>query len=250
MVHEIGHKMGWGHYWHVGLWNMMGAKQGVGIMNTFERNVLGGWITPGKITIINSPVIHTNFNLKDFETTGEAIRLITNNGGDYILENRSGLRFYSRKGGWLMPNNGLLITRNGWETIECANHRWDWIKNSGGNCGSWCNNTYTFHTENNQFFRLNPTNTGLSTIELSGVCTDNNGCFSHPEGGGAAGNVYIQEYNEFFSTWSNPSSIGGITNNQDIVIEYLSRNADSSMNLYIHYDLPNGFQNTSPSKPL
>lgn len=247
MVHEIGHTMGFGHYWHVGFWNMMGARNGVGIMNTYERNNLTSWLPQGSITTINSQGVY-NINLADFETTGKAVIIQTQNGGNYVLENRSGNSFYSKAGNWVMPGNGLLITRNNYATIECADHKWNWVRNLGGNCGSGCDNSYTYQIQNGVWQRNEPSNSGVLALNLLGVCT-NLGCGTHPNSGGAEGNVYAIGYNQVFSYWSNPNT-DLATNGQPIVIDLINKQSDSSMNINIYYGLANVYAGTHPSKPM
>jgi flagellar basal body rod protein FlgG len=170
MVHEIGHTMGFSHYWHVGVWNMMGARAGVGVMNTYERSVLTNWLPQGSITTINTPGTY-NINLSDYETTGEAIKILNFATGYYTIENRSGNSFYSKAGNWVMPGNGMLITKDNYLTIECADHRWNWVKTSGGSCSN-CNNIYTYQIQNGVWQRNEPTNSGGLALDLLGVCTN------------------------------------------------------------------------------
>ena len=245
MVHEIGHTMGFDHLWHVGLWNMMGARNGVGIMNTYERNNLTGWLPQGSITTINTQGVY-NINLPDFETTGKTV-IIQTQSGTYTLENRSGNSFYSKAGNWVMPGNGLLITRDNYTTVECADHKWNYVRNLGGSCSD-CNNSYTFEIQNGVWQRNEPSNTGVLTLDLLGVCT-NLGCGTHPNSGGAAGNVFSVDYNQVFSYWSNTNA-DLATNGQPIVIDLISKQSDSSMNINIYYGLSNAYVNTHPSKPL
>jgi M6 family metalloprotease-like protein len=245
MVHEIGHTMGFsGHCQHVGKWNMMGALAGVGIMNTYERGDFFNWLPEGSVTVINTPGTY-NINLTDFETTGKAYKLIAQ-GRYYVLENRSGISFYSRAGSWVMPGNGLLITRNQCTTIESADHKWIWDSNPGANC-SPCDNT-TLRTYNPEFIRLYPSNDGNFDIELHGVCTTN-GCMSYINSSGNAGDLYNVNYNQVFSTWSNPNCMYG-PNSNPIVVELIRKNSDSSVDLKIKYDVSDAHIGTSPSKPM
>jgi hypothetical protein len=93
-----------------------------------------------------------------------------------------------------------------------------------------------------------PNNNGKTDLQLTGVCT-NQGCKNHAGAGGSEGDVYKIGYNQVFSTWSNPGALKGPTNN-DICIDILGKNADSSYDILIKYDLINAYLGTHPSKPM
>jgi len=252
MVHEIGHTMGFGHYWHAGVWNMMGARNGVGIMNTWERET-NGWLPANSVQTINTPGTY-NINLPDFETTGKSIKLPNQNDGYYMIENRSGVSYYSRMGDWLMPDNGVIITyypsnNNPYAlSIINADHRWQWSSNPNPNCNTNdCSNTYQLLFDF-PFQKVVPDINGIQDLDLLSVCTPD-GCKNHEGSGGNYGDAFKIGYNQVFSSWSNPVAINGV-NNSNVCIDVLNHNADSSYDILIKYDVADAYDQTHPSKPL
>ena len=251
MVHEIGHTMGFGHYWHAGVWNMMGARNGVGIMNTWERET-NGWLPANSVQTINTPGIY-NINLTDFETTSKSIVLTTSNGGRYVIENRSGISYYSRIGGWLMPDDGIIITHypNGSVSplkVEVADHKWSWAGSSGAACYTLTDCNRYNQTLQYPFVKLFPSSTGISDLDLINVCT-NQGCQNADGSGGNYGDAYKIGYNQVFSTWSNPNAVNGV-NNSNVCVDVLNHNADSSYDILIKYDVADAYNQTHPPKPM
>ncbi len=255
MAHEIHHTMGKNyHYldgWHLAKWDMSDARTGVGIPATFE--ILDcNW--PRQVTEINTSGTY-NITLQDYETTGESIKLITLGSGQYRLENRSGLGFYSKVGNWVMPGNGLLIYENDissswYQTVECADHIWNWQTIGASNCAGDCNRYgIKFLEQNQNLVKILPSLTGYRDIDMFQLCTSNSACFKLPNASGDAGDLYNPDYNVVFSHWSNPKAVSA-PNSQPIVIEHLGKNADSSINLLIKYGVYDAYNGTSPSKPL
>jgi hypothetical protein len=244
-AHEVGHFIyGTTHFQHAGVWNMM-TGNGVGIMNNFERSYIN-WSPPS----ININTAGTyNINLTDFETTGKSYKIFTQN-GTYTLENRGTNGFYSTRGNWVMPANGLLITRNDYADIMCADHRWIW-KNYGTADCSYCNNSFGLKFKF-PFERDFPNNSGQSEMNMRNVCTYdgiNNVCRWHDGACGNAGDIWNIGYNQVFSTWSNPNTENAL-NNQSITIDFTQRNIDGSVDIVLKYGDPLSYVATHPSKPM
>jgi hypothetical protein len=239
-VHEVGHYQVSNHTPHLGLWNLM-TGNGVGIMNTYERSQTAlSWI-PVSTEITSSGT----YNLSDFETTGESFKIPLQNSQFYVLENRGDVGFYSTKGNWLMPENGLLITKNDYSGILCADHKWSWETTSGSCACSGSAFIYPFN-------QLQPSNSGLFDMNLFNVCTYNGSsyaCRSHDSSYGDAGDIWSIGYNQVFSPWSNPQTENA-TNGNQVVIDVLQKNQDGSLDILIKYGVTNGEIDTHPSKPI
>lgn len=246
-AHEVGHFIyGAVHFQFTGLWNMMNGN-GVGIMSDFERSSPGVNWTSGS-TVINST---DTYNLSDFESTGEAFKLYTQ-GETYTIENRGTIGFYSAKGNWIMPANGMLITINYYQDIACADHKWIWQNYGSANCTD-CANTYglkfKFPYETDY-----PSNSGQSEMQMrNGICAYNgssNLCgVWHDSCYGDAGDIWDIGYNQVFSYWSNPQAALA-PNGQPIVVDLLSRNVNGSLDILIKYGESNAYVGTHPSKPM
>ncbi|MEM3373523.1 MAG: T9SS type A sorting domain-containing protein, partial [Candidatus Anstonellales archaeon] len=148
---------------------------------------------------------------------------------------------------------GILISRcgpNQLQSIECADGRWDWdgINFYWPNCGRDFLFFYPFlKTKTN---RIN--GKGLSEMELTNKKIDSTNCritLSHPNCLGDANDLFNINYNQIFSSWSNPST-NRITNlfkdTNKICIEILSK--DSSGNFCANVYLYNS-ELATPSKP-
>jgi hypothetical protein len=213
--------------------------------NDMERSYSGVNWTSGS-TVINSS---GTYNLSDFETTGEAFKLYTQN-ETYTIENRGANGFYSTKGNWIMPENGMLITMNNYQDIACADHKWIWKNYGSANCSS-CSNWYGLKFKY-PYETDYPSNSGQSEMQMRFICTydgSQNACRWHDSCYGDAGDIWNIGYNQVFSYWSNPQAALA-PNGQPIVIDLLQRNIDGSLDILIKYGESNAYAGTHPSKPL
>lgn len=248
-AHEFGHYIFGGvHFAYVGMWNMMNGDS-VGIMSTYERSYEGvNWIP--KPTVIDQPGVY-KITLHDFETTGEAFKIMTNN-GFYILENRSEKGIYSKKGKMQMPGNGLLITKNDYSRIICADQLWQWELSPEQNLCSYCENN-TGKQFKFPFVKLFPSDSGLFNFDLHNVCTrdaaGNNNCKTHDSSKADELDLWQVNYNTVFSPWSNPKTENAL-NGKPILIEITKKNSDFSLEINIIYGTDEPYTGSSPSKPL
>jgi hypothetical protein len=248
-AHEFGHYIFGGvHYAYVGMWNMMNGD-GVGIMSTYERSDdRVNWIP--KPQVIDKPGIY-NITLHDFETTGEAYKIITDN-GFYILENRSELGTYSKKGLMQMPGNGLLITKNDYGRIIGADGLWQWELAPVVNTCSYCENNLGRQFKF-PFVKLYPSDTGYFNFDLHNVCTldasGNNVCKTHDSSKADEMDLWQVNYNTVFSSWSNPKTENA-SNGKPILMEIVNKKTDYSLDIKIYYGMDDSYSGSSPSKPL
>jgi M6 family metalloprotease-like protein len=248
-AHEFGHYIfGAVHYAYVGMWNMMNGD-GVGIMSTYERSDdRVNWIPKPKV--IDQPDVY-HITLHDFETTGEAYKIMTDN-GFYILENRSEKGIYSKKGLMQMPGNGLLITKNDYSRIICADQLWQWELSPEQNTCNYCENNLSKQFKF-PFVKLYPSDSGYFNFDLHNVCTrdatGNNNCKTHGSSKADELDLWQVNYNTVFSPWSNPKTENAL-NGKPILLEIINKNSDFSLDINIYYGIVEPFTGTSPSKPL
>ncbi|MDP4175889.1 MAG: T9SS type A sorting domain-containing protein [Bacteroidota bacterium] len=199
--HEIGHYF-FGYAFNGNLHldgihhhGLMDTNGGGGVMNAYERELLG-WVTPKVISTDQKDII-----IKD-ALLDKDIYKIHSSRGDYYIENHEGKSYYESSwkyynGGPLMsPGKGILVTK----INKNSSSKFVDIKSAAGNWNWKCKDGYylfPFEKESS-----NPTG-GYDELNLTGVQTTS-GIKSHPDYLGSQKDYFTLGYNQVFSSWSNP----------------------------------------------
>ncbi|MGE5681379.1 MAG: T9SS type A sorting domain-containing protein [Bacillota bacterium] len=238
ICHEIGHYLfgdnlgGDIHLSHTRHHGLMDTDGGGGVMNAYERELLG-WVTP---TLITSNQI--NYVITDALTTNFACKIPTSNTGYYYIENHEGINYYENswkfynQGPLMLPGRGILISQSyGYGNtldIQVADGKWYWKDMGGGE--------YVF-----PFVREYPSPlNGESELDLVRVNTTS-GVKSHPDWLGCQNNYFNMNYNQVFSPASNPRA-----SYANFTMELTSGNMGGDISVNFYFTNPYA---GAPSKP-
>lgn len=236
--HEIGHYF-FGYAFNGNLHlpgthhhGLMDTNGGGGVMNAFERELLG-WVSPQLLSGDQNGLV-----IKD-AVLDKDIYKIKSPTGSYYIENHerrsyyeSSWKFYN-KGNLMAPGKGIIITKVNsgnslrYIDIKAASGRWDWKSQNG---------IYLYPFEK---LSPNPEN-GLDELALSGVATTA-GIKNSQNYLGSSTDYFDFGYNQVFSPCSNPR----VESDASFALE-LKGYSDGHMKVDLYFSNP---LKGSPSKP-
>ncbi len=260
LAHEFGHYL-WGGI-HPTIENL-GIMGGTGLApNSVERERMG-WLQ-------FTDIIEPNISIPDFVTQNTALRIPLNGTEEYFaIENRQQLSMYDdmhdRTGIYITHVTGASSSNMGIMDLECADGEQLWfiselIQNPYNTAcdmmAIWTNNgpypppqigPHGYGKDERDYIRASDpcTNGYKNYYKVFDIINDQ--LVLTEEHSGDVEDAFNMEYNQVFSTWSNPTTYKADNTTSDKALEIVSYNSgNNSFNLKYYDGNP---EDASPSKP-